>query len=171
MPISQINYIVLNHNEPDHSGALPVLLDMNPDMEVLYSKTAKTFVENIVNRDFKGARLFGLINQGLWLFWISSRATTVSPDERGALDRVWPQPSQVARRVQLAELIKKQQLAHYYIRYNFMLKDILHIIEPKLFSYFKKYGYSKDSFKQRFVSKSLCCYCSTSSFVGYCNSL
>lgn len=54
MPINQINYIVLNHNEPDHSGALPVLLDMNPDMEVLYSKTAKTFVENIVNRDFKG---------------------------------------------------------------------------------------------------------------------
>ncbi len=27
-----------------------------------------------------------------------------------------------------------------------MLKDILHIIEPKLFLYFKKYGYSKDSF-------------------------
>ncbi|WP_303852376.1 FprA family A-type flavoprotein [Seleniivibrio woodruffii] len=54
MPISRIDYVILNHNEPDHSGALPTLLDLNPDMEVIYSKTAKTFVENIVNRDFKG---------------------------------------------------------------------------------------------------------------------
>ncbi len=54
MPISDISYIILNHNEPDHSGALPIILDMNPDIEVIYSKTAKTFVENIVNREFKG---------------------------------------------------------------------------------------------------------------------
>lgn len=54
MPIVDIDYIILNHNEPDHSGALPALLDINPDMEVIYSKTAKTFVENIVNREFNG---------------------------------------------------------------------------------------------------------------------
>jgi len=54
MPIKDIDYIILNHNEPDHSGALPALLDINPNMEVIYSKTAKTFVENIVNRDFNG---------------------------------------------------------------------------------------------------------------------
>lgn len=54
MPVSKIDYIILNHNEPDHSGALPIILDLNPDIEVLYSKTAKTFVENIVNHDFKG---------------------------------------------------------------------------------------------------------------------
>ncbi len=54
MPIKDIDYIILNHNEPDHSGALPALLDINPDMEVIYSKTAKTFVENIVNREFNG---------------------------------------------------------------------------------------------------------------------
>lgn len=54
MPIKDIDYIILNHNEPDHSGALPALLDIKPDMEVIYSKTAKTFVENIVNRDFNG---------------------------------------------------------------------------------------------------------------------
>jgi len=54
MPVKDIDIIILNHNEPDHSGALPSLLDINPDMEVIYSKTAKTFVENIVNREFNG---------------------------------------------------------------------------------------------------------------------
>lgn len=53
-PIEDIDYIILNHNEPDHSGALPELLKINPDMQVLYSKTAKSFVENIVNTDFSG---------------------------------------------------------------------------------------------------------------------
>ncbi|PLX68339.1 MAG: FprA family A-type flavoprotein [Denitrovibrio sp.] len=54
MPIKDIDYIILNHNEPDHSGALPALLEINPEMEVIYSKTAKTFVENIVNHEFNG---------------------------------------------------------------------------------------------------------------------
>lgn len=54
MPITEIDYIILNHTEPDHSGCLPVLLDINPNLEVIYSKTAKSFVENIVNRPFKG---------------------------------------------------------------------------------------------------------------------
>ncbi|MEC9492124.1 FprA family A-type flavoprotein [Flexistipes sp.] len=53
-PIEKIDYIILNHNEPDHSGALPELLKINPDMQVIYSKTAKTFVENIVNTEFDG---------------------------------------------------------------------------------------------------------------------
>lgn len=53
-PIEKIDYIILNHNEPDHSGALPELLKINPGMQVLYSKTAKAFVENIVNTDFNG---------------------------------------------------------------------------------------------------------------------
>jgi flavorubredoxin len=53
-PISEIDYIILNHNEPDHSGALPALLEKNPDLEVIYSKTGKSFVQNIVNKDFNG---------------------------------------------------------------------------------------------------------------------
>ncbi|MCX8084773.1 MAG: FprA family A-type flavoprotein [Calditerrivibrio sp.] len=53
-PIKEIDYIVLNHNEPDHSGSLPEILNLNPDIEVVYSKTAKVFVENIVNKNFKG---------------------------------------------------------------------------------------------------------------------
>lgn len=53
-PISEIDYIILNHNEPDHSGCLPVLLEKNPNIEVIYSKTAKTFVDNIVNGEYNG---------------------------------------------------------------------------------------------------------------------
>lgn len=53
-PVSEIDYIILNHNEPDHSGALPMLLELNPNIEVIYSKTAKTFVDNIVNGEYNG---------------------------------------------------------------------------------------------------------------------
>ncbi|MEF3255715.1 MAG: FprA family A-type flavoprotein [Deferribacterales bacterium] len=54
IPISKIDYLILNHNEPDHSGAFPKLIDINPEIEVLYSKTARVFVENIINKEFKG---------------------------------------------------------------------------------------------------------------------
>jgi flavorubredoxin len=53
-PIKNIDYIVLNHTEPDHSGALPAIVDLNPNIEVVYSKTARSFVENILNRKFNG---------------------------------------------------------------------------------------------------------------------
>jgi len=53
-PIRDIDYIILNHTEPDHSGTLPAVVDINPDIEVIYSKTAKSFVQNILNRDFRG---------------------------------------------------------------------------------------------------------------------
>ncbi|MGA1862946.1 FprA family A-type flavoprotein [Deferribacter thermophilus] len=53
-PISEIDYIILNHNEPDHSGTLPAIVDRNPNIEVVYSKTAKSFVDNIINKEYKG---------------------------------------------------------------------------------------------------------------------
>lgn len=53
-PISEIDYVVINHTEPDHSGCLPALLEINPNIEVIYSKTAKTFVDNIINGEYKG---------------------------------------------------------------------------------------------------------------------
>jgi flavorubredoxin len=53
-PIKDIDYIILNHTEPDHSGTLPTVVDLHPGIEVIYSKTAKNFVENILNRKFNG---------------------------------------------------------------------------------------------------------------------
>lgn len=48
-----IDYIVLNHTEPDHSGALPDLLNEAINAEVVGSRTAITFLKGQVNRDFK----------------------------------------------------------------------------------------------------------------------
>jgi flavorubredoxin len=53
-PISEIDYIILNHTEPDHSGTLPAIIDINPNIEVIFSKTAKSFVNNIVNKEYNG---------------------------------------------------------------------------------------------------------------------
>lgn len=48
-----IDYIVINHTEPDHSGALPELVDFVPNITTVFSNTAKTFVGNILHREFK----------------------------------------------------------------------------------------------------------------------
>ncbi|MGR3176906.1 MAG: FprA family A-type flavoprotein [Candidatus Anammoxibacter sp.] len=47
-----IDYIVINHTEPDHSGALPHLVDFVPNITTVFSKTAKSFVGNILHKEF-----------------------------------------------------------------------------------------------------------------------
>ena len=51
--IKDIDYIILNHTEPDHSGALKQLLKLNPDITVVGSSFAIKFLREIVNKDFK----------------------------------------------------------------------------------------------------------------------
>ena len=49
-----INYIILNHTEPDHSGALKKLLDLAPNAKIICSKAAKIYLKNIINKpDFE----------------------------------------------------------------------------------------------------------------------
>jgi len=52
VPISKIDYVIVNHSEPDHAGALVDLLDRNPSVTVFLSRSAKTFVDNLVNAGF-----------------------------------------------------------------------------------------------------------------------
>lgn len=52
VPVGKIDYVVVNHSEPDHAGALVDLLDRNPAVTVLLSRSAKTFVDNLVNAGF-----------------------------------------------------------------------------------------------------------------------
>ncbi|MBI5905038.1 MAG: FprA family A-type flavoprotein, partial [Deltaproteobacteria bacterium] len=52
LPVADIDYVVVNHSEPDHAGALVDLLDRNPNATVLLSRSAKTFVDNLVNTGF-----------------------------------------------------------------------------------------------------------------------
>lgn len=47
---ARIDYIVLNHLEPDHSGALGELLDLCPRAQVVCTRPGKLFAEQIVNR-------------------------------------------------------------------------------------------------------------------------
>src|SRR3990170_4369887 len=47
-----IDYVIVNHSEPDHAGALVELLERNPSVTVLLSRSAKTFVDNLVNAGF-----------------------------------------------------------------------------------------------------------------------
>jgi len=51
--IQKIDYIIMNHTEPDHAGSIEKLLEINPDIEIVGTKTAINFLKNIVNGSFK----------------------------------------------------------------------------------------------------------------------
>ncbi len=50
---AQIEYLIVNHNEPDHSGSIDKLLELNPDLKLVCSKAAEPFLRNIVNNPAK----------------------------------------------------------------------------------------------------------------------
>jgi flavorubredoxin len=45
------DYLVMNHNEPDHSGTVVALLDRYPDLTIIVSQPGAIFLKNITNRD------------------------------------------------------------------------------------------------------------------------
>ncbi|WP_026895393.1 FprA family A-type flavoprotein [Clostridiisalibacter paucivorans] len=49
----EIDYIILNHTEPDHSGNLRHLLRLAPNAKVVGSKSAINFLKHIVDIDFE----------------------------------------------------------------------------------------------------------------------
>jgi flavorubredoxin len=49
---AQIDYVVMNHTEPDHSGALSALLEQAPRATVLCSPMANTFLHRIYDLKF-----------------------------------------------------------------------------------------------------------------------
>ncbi len=48
-----IDYLIVSHTEPDHSGLIGDLLDLNPEIEIVGSKVAIQFLENQVHRPFQ----------------------------------------------------------------------------------------------------------------------
>ena len=50
--LKKIDAIVVNHTEPDHSGALAQLLDQRPDLLIYCSKPGENFLKQLLNRDF-----------------------------------------------------------------------------------------------------------------------
>ena len=51
--IKDIDYIIVNHTEPDHAGSCQKLLEMNPEITVVGSQMAIAFMEEITNMKFK----------------------------------------------------------------------------------------------------------------------
>lgn len=50
--IQDIEYIVIDHTEPDHAGSIGKMLDQNPKIKLVGSAAAINFVKEICNRDF-----------------------------------------------------------------------------------------------------------------------
>ncbi len=51
--LEDIDYIVINHTEPDHSGGLLSLMEQAPNAIPVFSRGARTFVKNIIHKDFE----------------------------------------------------------------------------------------------------------------------
>ena len=48
-PLNEIDYIILNHNEPDHSGAVGEVLRHNPNAEVYCTQAGSLYIKGITN--------------------------------------------------------------------------------------------------------------------------
>ncbi len=51
--ISKIDYIVVSHTEPDHTGALAKILKLNPNITIVGTAVAIKFLSEITNMEFK----------------------------------------------------------------------------------------------------------------------
>lgn len=48
--LSNIEYLVMNHNEPDHSGAIAKLVELIPNIKIVASQAGSIYIKNIINR-------------------------------------------------------------------------------------------------------------------------
>lgn len=49
----QINYLIISHTEPDHSGLVKDILELAPEVTVVGAKVAIAFLEDLVHKPFK----------------------------------------------------------------------------------------------------------------------
>lgn len=50
---AEIDYLIVSHTEPDHSGLVKDIIELAPNVTVLASKVAITFLENLIHLPFK----------------------------------------------------------------------------------------------------------------------
>lgn len=50
--IKSIDYIVVDHTEPDHAGSIENLLTLNPKIKIVGTAAAINFLKEIINKDF-----------------------------------------------------------------------------------------------------------------------
>ncbi|HOW38570.1 MAG TPA: FprA family A-type flavoprotein, partial [Bacillota bacterium] len=51
--VSTIDYLIVNHTEPDHAGSIARLLELNPGITIVGTAPAITFLKFIVHREFR----------------------------------------------------------------------------------------------------------------------
>lgn len=74
--LSEIDYVVFNHTEPDHSGSVDEIMKANPDVTIVGSAAAIKNVSNVANTQFKSMTVKNGdtldLGQGLVLEFISA---------------------------------------------------------------------------------------------------
>ena len=50
--VEKIDYLVVNHTEPDHAGSVEKLLEINPGLKIIATGCAVNFLKEIVNGEF-----------------------------------------------------------------------------------------------------------------------
>ena len=90
--LEQIDYLVVNHTEPDHAGSIEKLLDLIPGLTIVGHPNAVEFLREICNRDFPyqiisnrseialGGKTLHFIN-ALLLHWPDTMYTYVKEDK------------------------------------------------------------------------------------------
>ena len=53
VPVSKIDYLIMNHTEPDHSGSIVRLLEKNPGITLICTAAASKYLKQICNADYK----------------------------------------------------------------------------------------------------------------------
>lgn len=51
--MGHIDYVIMNHTEPDHAGSIAKILELNPRATVVGTATAISFLKEIANKDFR----------------------------------------------------------------------------------------------------------------------
>ena len=50
IPLEQIDYLIMNHNEPDHSGSVAMLMERCPNLKIFATAAGKKHMEDVANR-------------------------------------------------------------------------------------------------------------------------
>ena len=54
IPLEEIDYLIMSHTEPDHTGTIERMLELNPKLKLVGTTAAIGFMKEICNRDFTG---------------------------------------------------------------------------------------------------------------------
>jgi flavorubredoxin len=53
-PVTDIDILVVDHTEPDHTGSIEKMLDLNPKLKILGTMGAINFLKEVTNKEFDG---------------------------------------------------------------------------------------------------------------------